>query len=45
MPHGILFSTNFHGDFFREFNDRNIDRVEANTHTDITLSYRAVIQA
>jgi iron complex outermembrane receptor protein len=34
-------NTNFHSDFFlREFNNRNIDRVEANTKTDLTATYR-----
>ncbi|WP_298021016.1 TonB-dependent receptor [uncultured Parasphingopyxis sp.] len=33
-------NTNFHSDFFlREFNDPEIDRVESNTRTDITVSY------
>lgn len=34
-------NTNFHSDFFlREFNDYNIDRVKANTKTDLTATYR-----
>ena len=34
-------NSNFHSDFFlREFNNRNIDRVEANTKTDLTATYR-----
>ena len=33
-------NTSFHSDFFlREFNNRPIDRVEANTKTDITITY------